>query len=118
MLILTSISDSQLSSLPPPHRRPGQDALQTLHSIIGPDLTDRGFVLYVEKHDTLTDVNRACHRNLDTSLEGTYRDGNCLIGVVLWGNSGDGVTIVCPDEEGYAEEVSSVLRQHQQGGDT
>ena len=55
--------------------------------------------------------NQICARDLGTSLEGAFLDGNCLIGVVLWGNSGEGVSIVCPDQEGYAEEVSDLLRK-------
>ena len=108
----TSLSNSQLSNLPPPYRQPVANALHNLCSILGPDLTDRGFVVFVEGNDTIAEINQACCRNLETSLEGTFLDGNCLIGVVLWGNSGDGVTIVCPDQKGYAEEVADVLRKH------
>ena len=110
MLKLTS--SGQLSSLPPPYRQPVKNALKNLYSILGPDLTDRGFVVFVEENDTLAAINRACHRDLDTSLEGVFQDGNCLIGVVLWGNSGEGVTIVCPNGDGYAEEVANILQKH------
>jgi len=68
--------------------------------------------LFVEEHDTLNDINQACSRDISISLEGTFLDGNCLIGVVLWENSGEGVTIVCPDQKGYAEEIADVLRKH------
>ncbi|MCW8893023.1 MAG: hypothetical protein OQL18_06865, partial [Deltaproteobacteria bacterium] len=87
-------------------------ALQNLLSILGPDHFDRGFVVFVEENDTLNDINNACCRDLEISLEGAFLDGNCLIGVVLWGNSGEGVTIVCPDQEGYAEEIAEALRRH------
>ena len=111
MLKLTS--PSQLSSLPPPYRQSVINALNNLCSILGPDLSeDRGFVVFVEENDTLADINHACHRDISTSLEGAFMDGNCLIGVVLWGNSGEGVTIVCPNVDGYAEEVAEVLRKH------
>ena len=110
MLELTTISDSQLSSLPPPYRPPTLTALQNQPP--GPDHSDRGFVLFVEENDTLKSVNNACHRDISTALEGAFIDGKCLIGVVLWGNSGAGVTIVCPDRKGYAEEIADVLRQH------
>jgi hypothetical protein len=108
-------STSQLSScpsLPPPYREPIINALQSLCSILGPDPIDRGFVLFVEENDTLADINLACCRDLEISLEGAFLNGNCLIGVVLWGNSGDGVTIVCPAQNGYAEEVANVLRKY------
>jgi hypothetical protein len=104
--------DSQLSALPPPYRPAVVNALNNLCSIFGPDPTDRGFVLFVEENDQLNDINQACARDLETSLEGTFLDDNCQIGVVLWGNSGEGVTIVCPDQKGYADEVSEVLRKH------
>jgi hypothetical protein len=110
MLKLTSLS--QLSRIPPPYRPPVKNALQNLPPTDGPDPSDRGFVVFVEENDTLEDINHACHRDISTSLEGTFLDGNCLIGVVLWGNSGDGVTIVCPDQKGYADEITEVLRKH------
>ena len=118
MLKFTRFSDlrySQLSScsaLPPPYRQPVTKALNNLCSIIGPDLTDRGFVVFVEENDTLAEVNNVCCRDISTGLEGAFLDGNCLIGVVLWGNSGDGVTIVCPNVPNYAEEIANILRKH------
>jgi hypothetical protein len=105
-------SPFQFSSIPPPYREPAEKALNNLHSILGPDLTDRGFVVFVEENDTLSDINHACHRDISIGLEGTFLDNNCLIGVVIWGNSGDGVTIVCPNVDGYAEDVVTVLRKH------
>lgn len=105
-------SPSQLSSLPPPYRPAVKNALQTLCSSLGPDLTDRGFVVFVEENDTLLEVNHVCHRDISIALEGAFLDGNCLIGFVLWGNSGDGVTIVCPNRKGYAEEIVNALRQY------
>jgi hypothetical protein len=112
MLKLTSTSDSQLSALPPPYRPAVVNALNNLCSILGPDPNDRGFVLFVEENDTLDDVNQACARDLETCLEGAFLDGNCLVGVVLWGNSGAGVTIVCPDLTNYAEDIVAVLKKH------
>jgi len=109
MLKLTSISQlSSRSALPPPYRPAVEHALQNL----GPDLTARGFVLFVERNDTLAEINNCCSRDISTSLEGTFIDGNCLIGVVLWGSSGEGVTIVCPNVDDYADEVADVLRKY------
>ncbi len=57
MLKFTSLTDSQLfsrSALPPPYRQAVSNALHNLCSILGPDLTDRGFVVFVEENDTLT----------------------------------------------------------------
>ena len=108
----TSLSDSQLSSMPPPYRQSVTNAHQNLCTILGPDHPDRGFVVFVEENDTLKDINIACCRDLDIALEGAFLDGNCLIGVVLWGNSGEGVTIVCPNVDGYADKVANILRKH------
>ena len=105
-------SPSKFFNVLSPHRPPVIRALTNLCPTSGPDHLDRGFVLFVEENDTLKDINRACRRDLETSLEGTFIDGNCLIGVVLWGNSGEGVTIVCPNVDGYVDEVAEVLRKH------
>lgn len=94
------------------YRLPTSNALQSSSTTAGPDPSDRGFVVFVAEYDTIEVVNIACHRNISTSLEGAFLDGNCLIGVVLWGNSGDEVTIVCPDTLNYAEEIASALRKH------
>ncbi len=45
MLKLTSISDSQLSRIPPPYRPPTLAALSNLCPTLGPDPSDRGFVV-------------------------------------------------------------------------
>ena len=112
MLKFKSISDSQFSSIPPPYREPVENALNSICSILSSDHPDRGFVLSIEENDTLADINNACVRDISTSLEGAFLDSNCLIGVFLWGNSGEGVTIVCPNVDGHAEEVANILRKH------
>ena len=72
----------------------------------------QGFVVFIEHDDSLTNLNRMVGRDLNQSLEGVFYVGDCLVGVVIWGNSGDGVSIICPDVPGYADAVRSVLKQH------
>lgn len=72
----------------------------------------RGFVVFVEKGDGLDELHALLCRDLNQRLEGVFHAGDCLVGVVLWGNSGDGVSIVCPDVEHYAVEIVEVLKNH------
>jgi hypothetical protein len=72
----------------------------------------QGFVVFVEHDDELDALKTLVCRNLSESLEGVFYAGDCLVGVVLWGNSGDGVSIVCPDVEHYAVEIATVLKNH------
>mgnify|MGYP001449180979 CR=1 FL=1 len=114
----TRLNDPLLASLPPPFKGVVRRALQTLCSIFGPELDPevQGFVVFIEPVDDLLKINAAIARNMDTALEGVFRDGYCLIGVVLWGNSGEGVTIVCPDQPGYAVGAAQIMRSHIKGG--
>lgn len=114
MLILTSPTDPRISNLPPPHQ---PAILTTLHNLGAiyppePDPETQGFVAYVEARDDPLSIHRAIDRDLASNLEGVFRDGPCLVGVVLWGNAGAGVTIVCPDEEGHAPAIVSILESH------
>ena len=113
MLKLVSAKDPRLFRIPPEHRPAVERAIESLASIFGrePDPSDDGFVGYVERGDTRETVRRETGRNL-SNLEGVFRDGPCLVGVLLWGNAGAGVTLVCPDEDGYAPEVISTLREN------
>lgn len=51
-------------------------------------------------------------RDLNKSLEGVFHADDYIVGVVIWGNSGDGVSIVCPNVDGYAERILKVLKRH------
>jgi hypothetical protein len=48
---------------------------------------------------------------LGSKIETTWRRHGCLVELVLWGNYGDGVTWVCPERPGYAEELQELLRR-------
>ena len=50
-------------------------------------------------------------RNL-AQLEGVFPEGNCLVGVVLLGNSGAGITLVCPLLPNHAPQVATLMREH------
>lgn len=72
----------------------------------------RGFVILVEENDKLPDADLFLCCPLECKLEGTWRRHGCLVALVLWGNSGDGVTFVCPEKDGYAEDIQSLLKSH------
>jgi len=110
----SDFSDPHLKQLPPSHRSAVEHALDHLHAIYGsnPDPEDHGFVAYVESGDTPVSVSSALGRDLSLALEGVFRDGDCLVGVVLWGNSGAGVTLASPREKEHAPQVAAILRSH------
>ena len=113
MLIFTKTTDPRIANLPPPYQTPVLSAISTLLEISGQKTPrkDQGFVAFIEAEDMPESLTPAFVRPL-LSIESAFRDGSCLVGVILWGNSGAGVTIVCPDEDGYAPEVASILKQH------
>ena len=113
MHIFTSTTDPCIASLPPPYQASVLSAIRTLLEISNGKSTpkDQGFVAFIEAKDTPESLTSVLVRPL-VSIESAFRDGSCLIGVILWGNSGAGVTIVCPDEDGYAPEITSILKQH------
>ena len=109
MLIFSDTADSRIAGLPPPYQAPTLSAIHTLLEISNPE--SEGFVAFIEAEDTPESVIKVFVRAI-TSIESAFRDGHCLVGVLLWGNSGDGVTIICPDEVGYAPEIANILKQH------
>lgn len=113
MITFTSTADPRLASLPPPARPIVSAHLHTLHSICDrePDPEEDGFVGYVEPQDTPESLASAIGRNL-AQLEGVFPEGDCLVGVVLLGNSGAGITLVCPLLPNHAPQVASLLREH------
>lgn len=114
MIKIRSINDPQLGSIPPPYRAAVERAAHNLWSTVGPDSQpeDQGFVVFVEGEDEPSCVNSTIGKNLSISLEGVFRDDSCLVGVVLFGNSGSGVTIVCPETEGHAPKIADILRSY------
>jgi hypothetical protein len=110
---LVSAKDPRLRSIPPEHRPAVERAIESLAAVFGrePDPGRDGFVGYVGSQDTRETVRREAGRDL-SRLEGAFRDGPCLVGVLLWGNAGAGVTLVCPERNGHAPEVASTMREH------
>ena len=113
MLIFTRPTDPRITNLPPPYQLPVRSAIHTLLEISNCKISpkDQGFVAFIEPKDTPESLTPAFVRPL-ASIESAFRNGSCLVGVILWGNSGPGVTIICPDEEDYAPEIVSILIQH------
>ncbi len=109
MLIFYDPADKRIAGLPPPRRAPVLSAIHTLHEIRNP--STEGFVALIEAEDTPESIEPLLVRSI-ASVESVFRDGSCLVGVLLWGNDGDGVTVVCPETAGHATEVANILRQH------
>lgn len=114
MIKIHLIHDTQLANIPPPYHSAVTHAVQNLCSIYGPDPhpEDQGFVVFVEPEDEPLHISNVINRNISKTLEGVFRDGICLVGVVIYGNSGSGVTIVCPEVEGYASTIANIFRNH------
>lgn len=110
----TDFSDPQLKQLPSTHQSAVKHALGHLHAIYGsnPDPRDHGFVAYIECGDRPESVSSAIGRDVSQGLEGVFRDGACLVGVVLWGNSGAGVTLVCPQDQDHAPQMTAIFQNH------
>jgi len=110
----SNFSDLHLKQLPVSHRSAVEHALDHLQAIYGsnPDPEDQGYVAYVERGDTPDSVSSAIGQDLSFALESVFQDGGCLVGVVLWGNSGAGVTLVCPREKDHAPQVAIILLEH------
>lgn len=72
---------------------------------------DRGCVVLVEAGDGPGDSVPLVGCTVGGKLEASVRRHGCLVGLTLWGNSGDGVTWVCPERPGHAEAVQEVLRR-------
>lgn len=100
------------AGLPPWQRDAVAEAVLTLEGIFGRGFSVcRGFVLLVEQHDQFGAVDALLGSRLADKLEGTWRCHGCLVSLVLWGNSGDGVTLVCPELPDYAVELQKIMRR-------
>lgn len=114
MHVFTNITDPRLARSPPEYRLVLERAITTLCSFYPPkpDSDRQGFVAFIETEDRPKDLTSKIGCSLGRGLECIFCDGSCLVGVVLWGNSGEGVTIVCPEQDGYAPEIAQILRNH------
>lgn len=107
-----SSAEVAAARLPPWQGDAVAEAVGTLEGIFGVGYPEeRGFVALVEKGDTLADVAALLGYPLGDKLETAWRRHGCILGLVLWGNAGDGISFVCPERPGYAEEVQELLRR-------
>lgn len=106
-----SLEEVAAADLPPWQETAVTEAVRTLESIFGKGFSpERGFVVLVEEHDTeTTTVPGVGAPFAQAGLETAWERDGCLIGLTLWGNSGDGVTWVCPIRDGYAPAVRQRL---------
>lgn len=88
------------------------EAVRGMEATFGTGFSEkRGFVVLVEPGDTLESVEPETGLSLQhKGLETAWRRHGCLVGLTLWGNSGDGVTWVCPERPGHAPQVQEHLR--------
>lgn len=112
MLMFTSNTDPRLSSLPLPIRSVITRQILILRAFCHsePDAEQDGFVGYVEPQDTPQTVEKGIGRPLER-IEGVFVEGGCLVAVILWGNAGAGISLVCPLADGHAPTVVGKLRQ-------
>ena len=88
------------------------EAVSTMENVFGQCFDPRhGFVVLFEANDTPEDTVPLLGYHIRDKLETAWRRHGCLIGLTLWGNSGDGVTWVCPEVPGYATQVQELLRR-------
>jgi len=113
MIQLTRNNDPALEHIPARYHPVVQQALNDICEIFRtpPDSTTQGSVVFIEPYDKPADIIPVSAKPL-SSLDGVYRHGKCLIGIILWGNSAEGVTIICPEEDNYAPEIVKSLRAH------
>jgi hypothetical protein len=107
-----STEEVQAARLPPWQHEAVAEAVNTMEKLFGHDYDPaKGFVVLVEEGDTPEDAVPVVGYPLGSKLETTRRRHGCLVGLTLWGNSGDGVTWICPERPGYAARVQELLRR-------
>lgn len=108
MQIFKSSKEVESFTLPPETKAAVLEAVRTLEEIFGQgfDSSECGYVVLIEQDDTPTTVMDHHGRFLfQMPIEGVFIRHGCLLAVTIKGNSGEGITWVCPDLEDYAPEV-------------
>jgi len=111
MRIFRSTDEVKAACLPRWQAAAVAEAVSTMEGIFGQGFdSGHGYVVLFEPADTPEDTVPLLGCHMGAKLESTRRRHGCLIGLTLWGNSGDGVTWICPETPGYAPKVQEVLR--------
>lgn len=113
MQIYTSSQEAANALLPPAIKAAVLEAVRSLEELFGKgfDKNERGYVVLIETDDTEETVKDHLGRLfLRMPIEGVFLRHGCLLAVTLWGNSGEGITWVCPDQEGHAPAIRRKLR--------
>ncbi len=113
MQIFKASNEVESSTLPPETKAVALETVVILEEIFGQgfDSSRYGYIVFIEQDDTPTTVMDHHGRLLfQQSIEGVFTRHGCLLAVTLWGNSGDGITWICPDLDDYAPEVRSKLK--------
>ena len=111
MKIFRSSEEVQQADLPQWQHEAVAEAVRTMEKIFGKGFdVKHGFVVLVEAEDTPDDSVAILGYHMQKKLETTWRRHGCLINLTLWGNSGDGVTWICPEIGDYAPLVQDILR--------
>ena len=112
MRIFRSREEVLAANLPQWKHKAVSEAVGTIEGIFGKGYDSKhGFVVLVEESDTPEDSVPILGYHMGYKLETTWRLHGCLLSVTLWGNSGDGVTWICPERPGYAPAVQELLRR-------
>lgn len=115
MQTFRSLADLAAADLSPPIQKPVASALSTLiasHSSNGRNYApeDDGFVLLVEPGDTPEAIrNTLGYLPHCIPWEGSYRDGPCLVGILLRNNQ-FALSVVVLDGEGIDASLRESLR--------
>lgn len=113
MQIFRSSQEAESSILPPATKAAVLEAVRSLEEVFGKDFNsnEHGYVVLIEQDDTAETVKDHFGRLLfQMPIEGVFIRHGCLLAVTLWGNSGEGITWVCPDRDGCASDVRCKLK--------
>jgi hypothetical protein len=113
MQIFKTSREVETSRLPPTTKAAVMEAVKALEEIFGQGFNchECGYVVLVEQDDTPATVMDLYGRFLcQIPIEGVFTQHGCLFAVTINGNSGEGITWVCPDIDDYAPEIRSKLK--------
>lgn len=119
MQIFKSSNEVESSRLPPSTKAAVLEPVKTLEEIFGHGFNSEecGYVVLIEQDDTPTTVMDLHGRFLlEMPIEGVFTRHGFLFAVTISGNSGEGLTWVCPDIDGYAPEVRKALKDELAAG--